>query len=574
MNPDWLLKHFNQISEAPDAVPRLRRFILDLAVRGRLVEQDPSDEPAVKLLKKIETEKRRLLQAEVIRKPRPVVALANNDQLYDLPTSWAWTRLGMVGSIVGGGTPPSKDGSCFTEGGAGIAWLTPADLGGCNSLFVAHGARDLTERGLLNSSAQLMPKGSVLFTSRAPIGYTAIAANKISTNQGFKSIVPFILESNRYIAVYFKAFASWIDGKAPGTTFKEVSGKIVSNLPFPLPPLTEQHRIVAKVDELMTLCDELEAAQSKREKRRDRLVVSTLHGLNNGDAGAEADRGATFKESVCFYFNHLPRLTTRPEHIKQLRQTILNLAVRGKLVPQDPNDEAVSEWSNRINGENVKLTGKGGAKKENLWSPLSKGEMPFPIPASWRRVRVSDVADSRLGKMLDKAKNQGIPKRYLRNINVRWFGFDLSNLLEMKFEESELDEFSLKPGDVLICEGGEPGRAAIWFEHDSDIYFQKALHRVRFLSKVVPMYFVLALRHDTINGYLERFFTGVGIKHLTGRGLARYTFPLPPLAEQHRIVAKVDQLMALCDDLETRVTDTIATRRKLLEASLQEALSA
>ncbi len=198
---------------------------------------------------------------------------------------------------------------------------------------------------------------------------------------------------------------------------------------------------------------------------------------------------------------------------------------------------------------------------------------PFGIPPSWAWVKVGEVADARLGKMLDKAKNKGTPRRYLRNINVRWFDFDLSDLLEMRFEDSELEEYALTSGDVLICEGGEPGRAAVWDEREGGIYFQKAIHRVRFSSVANGAYFVKALRASADDGRLAEYFTGTGIKHFTGKGVDAYLFPLPPLAEQHRIVAKVDELMAVCDHLEAQIAVAETERRRLLESVLHDALA-
>lgn len=155
-----------------------------------------------------------------------------------------------------------------------------------------------------------------LFTSRAPIGYVAIAANPISTNQGLKSVVPYIGDCSRFIALGMQTFAPEIDARAHGTTFKKVSGKIVAGVLFALPPLAEQHRIVAKVDELMALCDRLEAAQSKREQRRDRLLAASLNRINQPAPSAEGEAATAFREDARFHLDHLPRLTTRPEHIK------------------------------------------------------------------------------------------------------------------------------------------------------------------------------------------------------------------------------------------------------------------
>ena len=249
---------------------------------------------------------------------------------------------------------------------------------------------------------------------------------------------------------------------------------------------------------------------------------------------------------------HFDRVADAPDAIPRLRKLILNLAVRGKIVCQDANEEPVSEL----------LDGRA----------VSVRVEPFALPSSWVWARVSAVAQARLGKMLDKSKNKGTPRRYLRNVNVRWFGFDLSDVLEMCFEDTELAEFELRSGDVLICEGGEPGRAAVWDERERGIYFQKAIHRVRFSQAVDPCYFVNALRASADDGRLPGYFTGTGIKHFTGKSLAAYVFPLPPVNEQRRVVAKVDELMALCDRLEASLLSAADHRRRLLGAVIADAL--
>ena len=246
---------------------------------------------------------------------------------------------------------------------------------------------------------------------------------------------------------------------------------------------------------------------------------------------------------------HYERIADAPDAVARLRRFVFDLAVRGKLVPQNPA-EAPSPALLKRRGIPHSIDGA------------------FHLPPSWAWVNVGAVADARLGKMLDKAKNRGTPRPYLRNINVRWFDFDLSDLLEMPFENSELTEFSLRSGDVLICEGGEPGRAAVWDERETGIYFQKAIHRVRFFEFVDTAYFVNALRLSADDGRLQEYFTGTGIQHFTGKGLDRYLFPLPPLAEQHRIVAKVDELVALCDRLEAARTAREATRDRLAATTL------
>ena len=387
MNANLLLTHFDRIADAPDAVPRLRRFILDLAVRGRLVPQEPDDEPASELVKRIEAEKGRLVRAGEIREPRDLDDGEAITVPFEIPQSWQLARLDSVGAIVGGGTPSANEAVNFAEPGQGIPWLTPADLGRYSELYVSRGSRDLTEKGLQSSSATLMPGGTVLFTSRAPIGYVAIAANPLSTNQGFKSIVPYVPDCSRFIALAMQCFAPEIDAKAPGTTFREVSGKIVAGVPFPLPPLAEQHRIVAKVDELMALCDRLEVARTARETTRNRLAAASLACLN-----APGPDPAAFRKDAAFALENLTPLTTRPDQIKALRQTILNLAVRGKLVSQDPKDEPASELMERACRRMSLLVKSGEVSKMKAVNPVTMTDELFAVPKGWQWTRLGELS--------------------------------------------------------------------------------------------------------------------------------------------------------------------------------------
>src|SRR5690606_23769256 len=175
----------------------------------------------------------------------------------------------------GGGTPKTSNPDYWTD--QGIPWLTPADLNGLQGKYVVRGRRDISAVGLENSSAQLLPIGAVLFSSRAPIGYVAIAANPLAANQGFKSCVPFLPEMSAYIYRFLHAVGPEVERTAPGTTFKEVSGKIVAQIPIPVPPLAEQRRIVAKVDQLMALCDELEAKLTASRTKAEHLASAVVH---------------------------------------------------------------------------------------------------------------------------------------------------------------------------------------------------------------------------------------------------------------------------------------------------------
>ena len=174
---------------------------------------------------------------------------------------------------------------------------------------------------------------------------------------------------------------------------------------------------------------------------------------------------------------------------------------------------------------------KNAANVEALTARMKKG---------WPTMRVSEIARHSLGKMLDKSKNKGEPKPYLRNLNVRWGEFDLSDVLEMRFLPDEAAKYTAVKGDVLVCEGGYPGRAAIW-DHDDPIYFQKALHRVRFHEPARNKWFLYYLQFRDLEGTLKNHFNGTGIQHFTGEALAQFEIPVPPLLEQHRIVGVLDE---------------------------------
>lgn len=263
-------------------------------------------------------------------------------------------------------------------------------------------------------------------------------------------------------------------------------------------------------------------------------------------------------------------LKTAQEKLSLYNQSILNSAIQGKLVPQDPKDEPASKLLERIQKEKDKLILEKKIKKEKPLPPINIDEMPFEIPKGWEWVRVGTIAETCLGKMLDKSKNKGKPKPYLRNINVRWFDFKLDDILEMKFEDSELERFTIQKNDLVICEGGEPGRCAVW-SSDETIYFQKALHRVRPFSKVSPDFLALCLKHEASSGRLKSSFTGSGIMHFTGEQLKSYIIPLPPLKEQARIIKAVREAMDSATSVEKNLEDNLQRSDLLKQSILKKA---
>ena len=278
MTPGEFIEVFDTVAEAPGGVERLRELVLQLAVQGRLVRQDLDEEPAGKLVAELEGGKQRLLLEKVITKPRYPSGVSVVQEPFEVPETWQWLRLSDVSAIVGGGTPRSSE-SSFWSDEQDIPWITPADMRKQPSRYISRGARDITSEGLNRSSAQMLPIGSVLFSSRAPIGHVGIAANPLSTNQGFKSCVPYIPAMSEYLYIFLRQAGPDINAQATGTTFKEISGKDFALISIPIPPLAEQHRIVAKVDELMGLIDRLEQHLVAKREYHEAFAAAAVHHL-------------------------------------------------------------------------------------------------------------------------------------------------------------------------------------------------------------------------------------------------------------------------------------------------------
>ena len=356
-------------------------------------------------------------------------------------------------------------------------------------------------------------------------------------------------------AGYLKSFT--------GTGIKHFTGKGLGAYRFPLPPVAEQRRIVAKIDELVSLCDRFEAARERREAVRHRLVAASLARLNAPDS-------ETLQEDARFVIKALPVLATRPDQIKQLRQTILNLAVRGKLVPQDPNDEPASELLKRIANEKAKATGRN-----KLLPRIEDAEKTFDVPESWYWVRMGDVFSIRTGFAFKSSTYADKGTLVFRVTNFDRDGsFDLSDAVFFPTEkiDAKMSGFLLEPGEIImVMVGGTIGKTAIVDESVLPALLNQNMWRIRSFGRIMSSkfeYLLIKNINQSIQGLTQSTHG-----HFAMSDYEKRIFPLPPLAEQHRIVAKADALMALCDKLEASLTAAAATRRRLLEAVLAEAMA-
>ena len=546
MRVDVLLAYYERIAEAPDAIARLQRFVLDLAVRGKLVLQDNTEEPAALPLKSIPSMEVKLGLQDISHSLNSLV------YPFRLPIGWVWTTVGEACSKTGSGSTPRGGKDVYKK--AGIPFLRSQNVydDGLRMEDVAY-IDEITHARMISTSVKPgdlllnITGGSIGRCCRVPDDFT-----EANVSQHVAILRPAAADMQGFLHTLIRSpyFQSFVAGEQTGAGRGGLPKNRMDRIAVALPPVAEQRRIVAKVDELMALCDRLEAARTTREATRDRLVAASLARLNTPDP-------ETFNSDARVALDVLPVLTTRSDQIKQVRQTILNLAVRGKLVAQEASD--------------CSSTPSSSATEDGDSSSI--GRIDMRLPHGWRWVRVGDVASARLGKMLDVAKNKGEPVPYLRNTNVHWFDIRTDDLKTIPMTVQDIDEYRLKAGDVLICEGGHGiGRTAVWKGGEDEIVFQKALHRVRPGRYLDPSFFAQCCFVYFDNGIMQSYFTGVGIPHFTGKALAKLTFPLPPLPEQERIVAKVDELMALCDALEASLKAAAMARAQLLEGILRKAL--
>ncbi|WP_109465257.1 restriction endonuclease subunit S [Albibacillus kandeliae] len=533
-------------------IKKLRELILELAVRGKLVPQDEEEGTAEKLLKELGRGKAELAAKGEIKTPRQIEH-RKTPKRHPVPSGWLWVHIDQVGAVVGGGTPKASDPKSFKEPGDGFPWLTPADLSGNTELYVERGSRDLSESGLAKSSATRMPANTVLFTSRAPIGYVAISAGPIATNQGFKSVVPFHVEMSKYIALVLRCFAPEIDAAAPGTTFKEVSGKIVAGLSFPLPPLAEQHRIVAKADELMALCDALEGQAEDSLKAHQTLVETCLATLTNSQTPEALTHNWTRIEA------QFDTLFTTEESVEALRRAVLDLALRGLLTEQISGETPASDLLRKLYDKNKK---SASSRHRTIVSKTKKAEPPFDLPESWAWSNLGLLSsDLRYGtsKKCDR-DDKLVP--VLRIPNVSGGRVDLDDMKFGPLDPKEVEDLRLRSNDLLIIRSNGSldivGSFAVVPELEGDFAFAGYLVRVRIDPAFVdPRYIWYVSRsrfiRDQIEGPIRH---GVGLKNVNSTELASLQFPIPPREEQERIVDKLDDLFEICDRLAQRVDDS------------------
>ena len=433
---------------------------------------------------------------------------------FEIPESWEWVRLGFIGDWGSGATPSRTNKEYY---GGNIPWLKTGDL---NDGIITNIPEKITELALEKTSVRLNPVGSVLIAMYgATIGKLGILNIPATTNQACCACLP-ILVNNNYLFYFLMSHKESFTKKAEGGAQPNISKeKIISTL-FPLPPLAEQKRIVAKIEQLIPYIEKYEKAETQ------------LTALNK-----------SFPD--------------------MLKKSILQEAVQGKLVPQNPDDEPASVLLERIRAEKQALIKAGKIKKDKHESVIVTrdkipyeiidgkerciaDEVPFEIPDSWCWCRLGTIFQHNTGKTLNSSNHQGTMMQYITTSNLYWDRFELDKLREMLFTDSEVEKCTVTKGDLLVCEGGDIGRAAIW-NYDYPMRIQNHIHRLRSYAPVEVYFFYyvfyLYKRAGLIGG------KGIGIQGLSSNAIDKLLIPLPPLAEQKKIVAKIEELMQYCDKL-------------------------
>ena len=436
---------------------------------------------------------------------------------FEIPASWAWARLGTVAEAIGDGDhqPPPQTHS-------GIPFLVISN--------VSDGKLSFTEtRYVSKEYYDTLPEsrkprnGDLLFTVTGSYGIPVLVDTEIRFcfQRHIAIIHPCIITSQYLYAVLGSSYIKSIcDDKATGVAQKTVSLATLRNMLIPVAPLSEQASISIQAESLIQIIEEITSEQKE-------LLEATA----------------------------------------SVKTRILDLAVRGQLVPQDSNDEPASVLLERIRAEKEELIKQGKIKRDKKESVIFKGEdnsyyliqneraipadetIVFDLPDSWCWTTLPTIANVELGKTLDRAKNTGTLYPYLRSVNIKWGDIDLSDLNETRFEDDELEKYSVIKNDLLICEGGDVGRCCVW-NIDEVFLYQNALHRARMYANIEPKFYQYVLMSYESKGILKRISNGVTIKHLTGTTLSFMPIPLPPVDEQLRIIETIELLFAQLDAIK------------------------
>jgi type I restriction enzyme S subunit len=555
MNIQVLLeKYFDVAFAAPNGVKKLRELILSLAMQGKLVAQDPHDVPASMLLKEIEAEKNRLVKDGKIKPQKLLPKISLEEIPYALPNEWLWVRMDdLCLGITSGSTPPNH---IFSDR-EGVPFLKVYNIRS-QKIDFQYKPQFISEEYHLKQKRSCLKSGDVVMNIVGPpLGKVAIIPDdfpEYNCNQAIVFFRPIIASLNKYLYSYLLSgkFLNKID--LIGTAGQDnISITKSRTIPVPLPPLAEQRRIVAKIDELMARCDELEKLRGNLNHKQITVHKSALNRL------LTANDQSDFNTAWQFITQHFGDLYSVKENVAELRKAILQLAVMGKLVPQDPSDRPASELLKEIEKEKERLVKEGKIKKSKPLPEIQPDESPYELPKGWKWVRfftVNTVRSELVSARDFPAEKQIAPDsiekgsgKLLTHRTVEEFGAIGPN---NRFYKGQILYSKIRPSLSKAVIAPYSGLCS------ADMYPIETFIDVNFMLKTILSEIFLEQVRKAENR--------VKMPKLNLESLGIFQIALPPLAEQHRIVAKCDQLMTLCDNLEKQIDNSNSKKTNLLNA--------
>ncbi len=555
MNSELLLALYGRVADASDGIMRLRRFILDLAVQGKLVSQCPEDEPILRHLKNALGSSRKDLSAFHDAAPVDIEAI---------PSSWAWLPLGAIIGEMNAGWSPQCEAQSRDSAEQWAVLKTTA---------VQQLVFDATQNKRLPHRLKPRPEhqaevGDILVTRAGPknrVGISCVVdvpCPRLMISDKLIRFHPLGNISSRYIALALNAGRTLreIEHAKSGMAVMQmnISQDKLRSVMVPVPPVVEQRRIVAKVDELMALCDQLEEARADRETRRNKLTAATLGRLST-------PKPETFRNDARFALDNLQALTTRPDQIKQLRQTVLTLAVRGRLVSQEAVGETSVDLLRRIAIDFEQRVQGGKLNKQKSIEPLPRRDLPFPLPPSWSWARFNQIAAIQ-SNLVDPKRYPMMPHIAPDNIEG-WTGrlLPYSTIAEAgvfsgkhHFSAGSLLYSKIRPNLAKVTKVDFEGLCS------ADMYPIHALIDRDFL-----LYFMIS--EDFVKQAVSED-NRVAMPKINQAALSNILVPVPPLSEQRRVAAMVTELLVLCEELQRVLSVGDAARVRVLEALLAESL--
>ncbi|NEP18110.1 MAG: restriction endonuclease subunit S [Leptolyngbya sp. SIO4C1] len=557
MKLETFFEHFDLLTDAPNAAAKLRELVLQLAVRGKLVEQDPEDESASKVVEKLKSIKERLTQEKKLRNGKTLSPIEPIEVSYFIPNQWAWTRFGDVTICRDGERIPLSKDARFERRGE-------------YDYYGASGVIDKIDDYLFDKPLLLIGEdGANLINRSTPIAF--IADGKYWVNNHAHVLDSLSFDCLRYLEVFINA----IDLKPyiTGTAQPKMNQAKMNSIPVSLPPLAEQKRIVEACDRILTLCDTIDQRQQQRQEKLEKMNEVAIAQLLAAQTPNEFDTHwqRLYQNFDLFY--------SVPETIPKLRQAILQLAVQGKLVEQDSNDEQGADLLAKIADHKENLLKDKKIRKAKSDS-INLLEMPFQVPYNWAWCRLNNVildieaGTSPLCEKRSKEKNEwGI----IKISAISWNVFNPNENKALPVGVEPRIEFEVKAGDFLISRANTSqlvGKSVVVEETLPRLLINDKTLRVHFSADVEKRFFNLYNNSFLARQYYAKQGTGTSnsMKNINRGQIRNLPVPVPPLAEQKRIVAKVDRLMALCDDLETKLTAARAKREALMTAAARQAL--